>query len=100
MITFLWQLKGRHWPLWGKSKKQNSLLHGALENAESQGERFLLWQIHAIRGRLYHSCIVRMKPGGNFRRRGELIEELSATVPDEALKANFLRGANNMLDLR
>jgi class 3 adenylate cyclase/tetratricopeptide (TPR) repeat protein len=93
VITFLWMLKGNALAAIGLSDEACSLLHAARENAQATGERFLLCRIQARLERL--SCFTE-----NGREAEEelptarmLIEELATTIPDEALKKNFLQGA-------
>jgi tetratricopeptide (TPR) repeat protein len=100
VITFLWKLKGEVLAASGRTEAACSLLHAAIENAQAAGERFLLWRVHASLGRLYRTMGQQEVAEKEFSAAYELIGELAATIPDEALKSNFLQGAYNALDLR
>jgi tetratricopeptide (TPR) repeat protein len=93
VITFLWKLKGEALAATGRTEEACSLLHAAIENARATEERFLLWCIHASLGRLYRATDCQREAEEEFSAASELIETLGATIPDETLKDNFLRGA-------
>ncbi|UCC88670.1 MAG: tetratricopeptide repeat protein, partial [Anaerolineales bacterium] len=97
VITFLWKLKGEALAAMGRAEEACSLLRAALENAQVTEERFLLWRIHASLGRLYCATDHQKEAEKEFSATSELIQELAASVPDEALKGNFLHSAYNML---
>jgi adenylate cyclase len=99
VITFLWKLKGEALAAIGRTDEAESLLHAAIENAWAMEERFLLWRVHASLGRLYRTMGHQEAAEKEFSTACALIEELAATVPDKALKSNFLQGAYNTLDL-
>jgi tetratricopeptide (TPR) repeat protein len=98
VITFLWMLKGEALATLGSLDEAASLLQAALENARAQGERFLLWRVHASLGRLYQAMNHQNKAQKEISAAHELIEELSATIPDKALKDNFLQHAYRRFD--
>jgi tetratricopeptide (TPR) repeat protein len=97
VITFLWKLKGEALSTMGHTEQALLLLQAAIENARATGERFLLWRIHASLGRLYSAMNRQSEAEEEFSTARQLIEELADTVPDEAVKANFLHRAHNML---
>jgi tetratricopeptide (TPR) repeat protein len=98
VITFLWKLKGEAFGATGRADEAESLLRAALENAQSTKERFLLWRVHASLGRLY--CTVGQPEAAEkeYSAARALIDEMAATIPDEALKDGFLQGAYTALD--
>lgn len=98
VITFLWKLKGETLAIMGHAEHAGSLLHAAIENARAQGEQFLLWRMHASLGRLYIAMNYQKEAHKEFSTARELIEALAATIPDGALKDNFLQGADKTLD--
>jgi tetratricopeptide (TPR) repeat protein len=100
VITFLWMLKAKASAAMGRTEEAESLLHGALENARAVGERFLLWRLHASLGQLYHAMGHQEAAEKKISAARALIEELAATIPDEALKSSFLQGAYNTLCVR
>ncbi|MCP4539742.1 MAG: tetratricopeptide repeat protein, partial [Chloroflexi bacterium] len=93
VITFLWKLKGEAFAAMGRTEQACSLLYAAIENARATKERFLLWRIHASLGRLYRVTDRQGEAEKEFSAACELIEELGATIPDETLRNDFLRGA-------
>jgi len=97
VITFLWQLKGEALVALGHTEEAHSLLGTAIENAQENDERFLLWRLHASLGRLCEATDHQIEACEEFSAAVELIEDLSATIPDEELKGNFLQGANSNL---
>ena len=97
VITFLWKLKGEALSAMGHTEQARSLLQAAIENARATGERFLLWRLHASLGRLYSAMNRQLEAEEEFSTARQLIGELADTVPDEAVKANFLQRAHNML---
>jgi tetratricopeptide (TPR) repeat protein len=100
VITFLWKLKGEALAAMGRVEEAASLLNAAIENARAFGERFLLWRIHASLGRLYGAMSVPEVARKEYSAAREIIDELASTVPDEALKENFLQGAYSTLEPR
>lgn len=94
VITYLWKLKGEALAANGKKEEALSMLLTALENARANKERYLLWRIHACLGRLYQSMGDRQAGEKEIEAAGVMINELAATILDEASKANFRQGAS------
>lgn len=90
MITFLWKLKGEALAALGRTEKASSLLRAGIEIARATEERFMIWRIHVCLGRMYHARKHQTINRKEFLMARELFHELAATVPDEALKDNFL----------
>ena len=99
VITFLWKLKGEALAAMGHTEAAISLLHAAIENARVMEEQFLLWRVHASLGRLYHAMNYQTEARKEFSAARDLIQELAATIPDKALKENFLQRAYHTLDM-
>jgi tetratricopeptide (TPR) repeat protein len=97
VITFLWKLKGEVHAALGQFEEAKSLLRAAKENAQENEERFLLWQIHASLGKVFHHLKAQASCEEELTTARALIEELADTLPDEELKQKFLTGANNTL---
>lgn len=98
VITFLWKLKGEALAALGSVEEAASLLNAAIENARVLEERFLLWRLHACLGRVYGAINDQEEARKEYASARELIQELASTVPDEALKENFLQGAYRVLE--
>ena len=99
VITFLWKLKAEALAAMGRTEEAVPMLHAAIENARVMEERFLLWRVHASLGRLHHAMNYQTESRKEFSAARELIQELAAAIPDEALKENFLQRAYHTLDL-
>jgi adenylate cyclase len=94
VITFLWKLKGEALATMGQTEEAQLLLHAAIENAWTTGERFLLWRIHASLGRLYRTMGRQPEAEGEFADARALVEELADTAPNGELRDNFIRRAH------
>jgi adenylate cyclase len=97
VVTFLWKLKAEALAVMGQLEEACSLLCLALENAQENDERFLLWRIHASLGKLYASMNCQVSSGEELSMARTLIEELASTLRDEKLKQNFKAFACNTL---
>ena len=100
IITFLWKLKAEALVAIGCTEKALPLLHSAIENAQVTGERFLLWRLYASLGRLYYIMVQQEEADKAFSVAQMLIDELAATIPDEALRHSFQQGAARSLRTR
>jgi tetratricopeptide (TPR) repeat protein len=98
VITFLWKLKGETLAAMGRIEEAASLLNAVVENAQALEERFLLWRIQASLGRLHGAMNDQEGARKEYSAARELIEKLAATVQDDALGDNFLRGADSTLE--
>jgi tetratricopeptide (TPR) repeat protein len=94
VIAFLWKLRGEALAAMRHVNEADALLRAAKENARATGERSLLWRLHASLGRLYCAMNRQAEAEQEFSTARELIEDLAATIPDDALQDNFLRRAN------
>jgi DNA-binding SARP family transcriptional activator/Tfp pilus assembly protein PilF len=97
VITYLWKLKGEALAAMGHTDKACSLLQLAIENATMTGERFLLWRLHAILGRLYHTIGQQQAAEREYSKARSFIDELAATIPDETLQEGFLQSSYSFL---
>jgi tetratricopeptide (TPR) repeat protein len=98
VITYLWKLKGEALAAAGREEDAFSLLHTALENARITGERFLLWRIHTYLGQLYYSIGAQQAGKKEIESAHTVINDLTVSIPDQALKAKFLQGVGRILD--
>jgi tetratricopeptide (TPR) repeat protein len=99
VITYLWKLKAEALAATGCEEDALPLLHAAIENAQAIGERSLLWRVHASLARLHNTLGREEAAQKELAEARELIEDLAATIPDEALKNGFLHGARSALVL-
>ena len=99
IITFLWMLKGEALTAMGHLEEAHALLCAARENAHRLDERFLLGRVHASLGRLYTLMKYPTEASEEISATRTLIKELAATIPDKALKSNFVQHAGSLIDL-
>ena len=97
VITFLWKLKGDALTMMGQVDEAEPLLLAALDNAQTQGERFLLWGAQASLGHLYRTMNRQNKAQQTVSTAHELIKELADTIQDKVLQDNFLQHAQARL---
>jgi tetratricopeptide (TPR) repeat protein len=97
VITFLWLLKGEVSAVLGRTEEAHTLLRAALDNARANEERFLLWRIHASLGRLYEATGHQAEASEEFIAASGIVEQLAASIDDDALKDNFLEGAKSSI---
>jgi tetratricopeptide (TPR) repeat protein len=97
VILLPWKLKGEALAALGNVEEGISLLRAAKENAQDVGERFFLWQVLASLGRLYTKMEDQDAAEREFSAARALIDELAATILDDALKENFLQRASHSL---
>jgi tetratricopeptide (TPR) repeat protein len=98
VITFLWKLKAEALIALGDMKEAQPLLQAAIENAQSTGERFQLWRLHASLGRLYRATDRQPEAETEFARARKLVGELGDSVPEGELRDNFLERAHDMVE--
>jgi tetratricopeptide (TPR) repeat protein len=96
VITFLWKLKGNALTMIGRVDEAELLLVAAIDNAQAQGERFLLWDTQASLGHLYRTMNRQNKAQQTVSTAHELIKELADTIQDKVLQDNFLQHAQAM----
>jgi DNA-binding SARP family transcriptional activator/tetratricopeptide (TPR) repeat protein len=99
VVTFLWKLKGEALAAIGRTEEARSFFQAAIENAQATGEQFLLWRIHTSLVNLYCSMGQQQAAKKELWVARTLIDELTATIPDETLKDKFRQGACSTLNL-
>jgi adenylate cyclase len=97
IITYLWKLKGEVLAALGRLEEASSWLCVAIENAQGNGERYLLWQIHASLGKVYKNMNCLTSCEKELSMSGALLEALAATLQDEELKHIFMTFACDAL---
>ena len=94
VITFLWKLRGEALAALGHPDEASALLLAALENAQELGQRLFLWRIHASLAQLYHTMNRQLESEQALSAARERLEQVAATIPDRALRDNFLQRAD------
>jgi tetratricopeptide (TPR) repeat protein len=93
VIAFLWKLRGQALAALGQVDEALTLLEAALDNAEGLGERAFVWGMHVSLAQLYTAVNQQPEAEQALKAARTLIEELAATIPDQALKGNFRQRA-------
>jgi tetratricopeptide (TPR) repeat protein len=97
VIPYLWQLKAQALAAMGHPEQASALLQAAVGNAQVPGARVLLWRLHASLGRVHSTMGQAAEAKAHFSTARQLVDELAATIPVQALRNSFLRGARGLL---
>jgi DNA-binding CsgD family transcriptional regulator len=77
-----------------RTEEAETLLQAAQATARSQGARPILWRIYVTLARLYQGQARRSEAEEFFSTARRVIEDLASSVPDEAMRDNFLQRAS------
>jgi len=77
----------------GQAEQAVAELQAGEEAAHAQGARSQLWRIQMALGRVYQIQEQRTEARQAFSAASTLVEELATNIPDESLRANFVRQA-------
>jgi DNA-binding SARP family transcriptional activator len=97
VTPYLWQLQGDALAALGRAEEALPLLQAALDNAQATGARGLSWRIHASLGRLHAAIHHDGEKEHHMASARQLIHDLAQTIPEEALRNNFLDQANRLI---
>jgi len=89
VVPRLWKLRGEALAALGEATAAEMALRAAQEAAREQGARPLLWRIYLSLGALLQAHARRAEAEQAYAASWEIIEDLAATVPDEALREEF-----------
>ncbi|HSH81634.1 MAG TPA: BREX system ATP-binding domain-containing protein [Herpetosiphonaceae bacterium] len=92
-VPRLSQLRGQALVALGRIEEAVAELQGALHVAGAQGQRPTLWRLHADLGKAYRAMRRRERAELAFSSARTIIQQLANTVPDGALRENFLKQA-------
>jgi predicted ATPase/DNA-binding CsgD family transcriptional regulator len=93
VIPHLWKARGETLAALGRGVEAEAALQAAQATAQAQGLKPLLWRIALALGHLYHAQARKAESEQAFATAQTLIEELAASLPDEALRETFLSSA-------
>jgi DNA-binding SARP family transcriptional activator len=93
VITYLWKVKGEALAALGDPEAALPLLRAAIKNVRATGERFRLWRLQGSLGELYHMMGRGPDAEQAFTSARDSIQELADSLPDGALRDNFLQRA-------
>lgn len=97
VIPRLWHLRAVALMALDRAAEAEAVLHAARATAQAQEARPLLWRICATLGKLYQAQAHREQAQEACTTARTLIEELAATLPDEATRETFLHSAIRQL---
>ena len=93
VIPRLWHLLALALIACERKAEAEAVLQAAHATAQVQGTRPMLWRICVTRGKLSALQGRREQAGVLFTEARTILEELASQVPDDALRANYLRCA-------
>lgn len=96
-VARLCYLRGQTLAALDRNEEAEAELHAALETARRQERRPLVWRIHVTRGKLYQAEGQKEKAEREFTAARSTIQELADSIPEGALRENFVQQALAML---
>jgi DNA-binding NarL/FixJ family response regulator len=97
VIPHLWRLRGEALKGQGRLEEAVATLNQAVEDAERRGVASLAWRLRASLGRAYQSSGQRREAQGQFAAARRTVLDLTARIPDEALRHSFAREAERIV---
>jgi DNA-binding CsgD family transcriptional regulator len=82
-------LRGEALAAMGHAAEAEVALRAAIEAAQHQRARPCLWRLHLALGRLLHTRGRRHEAQGEYAAARSVVDELSATIPDQAQRDTF-----------
>jgi DNA-binding CsgD family transcriptional regulator/Flp pilus assembly protein TadD len=92
-VPRLSQLRGQALVALGRNAEALAELQGALIVAGARREPPMVWRLHADLGHAYRALRRREEAKQNFSSARMVLQQLAATVPDDALREHFLKQA-------
>ncbi len=86
-------LRGQALAALGRAQEAIPEFQGALTVTQKQGQRPMLWRLHAELGEAFRAIGRREQAEQEFSSARSIIRQLASTVPDDALRENFLKQA-------
>lgn len=96
-IPFLAKLRGDALTALRRWTEAEATLLAALATAQAQGTPRLVWRINVALGQLYQAQERYAKAEQAFSAARTVIDDIAATVPDTAVRDNFVRQAHAMM---
>jgi DNA-binding CsgD family transcriptional regulator len=93
VIARLWKLRGESLAALGRTAEAEAALRAAREAAREQQSRPLLWQLHTSLGALLQAQGRRADAEQSYDAARSVVEEMAATILDDALREEFWEGA-------
>jgi ATP/maltotriose-dependent transcriptional regulator MalT len=92
-VPYLSRLHAQALASLGRMQEAETELQGTLPVARKQGQRPMLWRLHADLGAVYRAVGRRNDAVREFSSARTMIQELANNVPDAALRDHFLKQA-------
>lgn len=92
-VPRLSQLRGRALVALGRTEEAVVEFQGAQTIAQKQGQRPLLWRLHADLGKAYRVLNRRADAGREFSSARTIVQDLAATLPQGELRDHFVKQA-------
>jgi DNA-binding NarL/FixJ family response regulator len=92
-VPYLSRLRARALAALGHMQDAEAELQGTLPVASRQGQRSMLWRLHADLGNVYRAMGRRDAAERKFSSARTIIRDLANNVPEGALRNNFLKQA-------
>jgi DNA-binding CsgD family transcriptional regulator len=99
-IPYLAKLQGEALAALGRWAEAEATLRAGLATAYAQGTPRLLWQIHVTLGKVFQRQTRHKEAADAWTYARRIVEDLAATVPDLAVRDNFVRRATALLPQR
>lgn len=97
VIPRLWKLRGEALAALHRTVEAETTLRAARDEAHARGLPPLLWRIHIALGKLYQSLKRFDAAASEFAAARAIVENLADTIPDQALRDNFIRQAGALM---
>lgn len=98
-IPYLSRLRAQALIGLGQWAEAEAVLRGTLGVASRQEQRSMLWRLHSELGKVYREMEHREDAEQEFFCARTLIQDLANTIPEEALRNNFLKQALSSLPM-
>jgi DNA-binding CsgD family transcriptional regulator/Flp pilus assembly protein TadD len=92
-VPRLSRLRGQALVALGRIEEAVDEFQGALQVSGAQGQRSMLWRLHADLGKAYRAMGRREDAEQEFSSSRTIIQQLASTLPDGTLRENFLKQA-------
>jgi DNA-binding CsgD family transcriptional regulator len=92
-VPRLSQLRGQVLVTLGRIEDAVAEFQGAQAVAQKQGQRPILWRLHADLGKAYRALSRRADAGREFSSAHMIIQDLATTLPEGALRDHFVKQA-------
>jgi DNA-binding CsgD family transcriptional regulator len=99
VIPHLWKLRGEALAALHRAAEAETMLRAARDEAQGRGLPPLLWRIRIALGKLYQSLKRFDGAESEFAAARAIVENLADTIPDQALRDNFIREAGALMPL-